>query len=81
MVFYTVRYTEDAKTCMELSSKQKLLNKIFCILFFYLYIWDGLRWVGAQSEAKAANKGSALQGTPSKQFCKNQKTFWLLARI
>jgi len=37
--------------------------------------WDGLGWVGPQSEGKAANKCSAHLGTPSKLL--KQHSWWL----
>ena len=39
--------------------------------------WDGLGWVGPQSEGKAANKCSAYVGTPSRLLEKHSRWSWL----
>ena len=39
--------------------------------------WDGLGWVGPQSEGKAANKYSANVGTPSRLLEKHSRWSWL----
>ena len=38
--------------------------------------WDGLGWVGPQSEKKAANKCSAYVGTPSRLLEKHSSRSW-----
>ena len=39
--------------------------------------WDGLGWVGPQSEGKAANKCSAYVRTPSRLLEKHSRWSWL----
>jgi hypothetical protein len=39
--------------------------------------WDGLGWIGPQSERKAANKSSAYVGTPSRLLEKHSRWSWL----
>ena len=39
--------------------------------------WDGLGWVGPQSEEKAANKCSAYVGTPSRLLEKHSSWSWM----
>ena len=40
--------------------------------------WDGLGWVGPQSEGKATNKCPANVGTPSRLLEKHSRWSWLL---
>jgi hypothetical protein len=39
--------------------------------------WDGLGWVGPQSEGKVTNKCSAYVGTPSRRLEKHSSWSWL----
>ena len=39
--------------------------------------WDGLGWVGPQSEGRAANKCSAYVGTPSRPLENHSRWSWL----